>query len=175
MISARMFAKRFVWQIAIVAALAVLAIAAIADPFASTSKPPAKVVAHDLSGRATACLVADAATAAHGSSVGSLWQAMRNAAAHQKVNVQRLIVAATTVDQAKPYLAGLLNQHCALVVTVGTAFGGAAIPLSTGAQNARFDVVQGPSHPTVGNVTSVESSDATTVVAEQVRSLSISS
>ncbi|WP_035840755.1 type 1 periplasmic-binding domain-containing protein [Kitasatospora azatica] len=138
---------------------------------------PAKVVANDVSGRGTACLAADSATAAAGATVTGVWSAMQAAAGtgQQQRNVQQLIMPATDAEQARPYLAGLLSQRCDLIVTVGRPFGQAAPALSVGHQGVRFVAVDAalPGDPPPG-VTLLAGDQAPDAVRRQVSEMAVS-
>lgn len=163
-------ARRIGWWLAIATAL-VAAVLVLTDPFADTSSPPAKVVAADLSGRPTACLATDTSTAGRGTEVRDLWAVMQSAAAHRSINVQQLVMPASSTKQARPYLAGLLNQHCQLIVTIGTPFGEAVRALAGANAQSRFDVVQSPAGSTADNITFLTQASAMTEIGSEVRHL----
>jgi basic membrane lipoprotein Med (substrate-binding protein (PBP1-ABC) superfamily) len=136
----------------------------------SHNTTPPKIIANDLSGRPTACLAADSRTAAESSEVTQTWSEMLSGAKGLKINVQQLILAAKNPSQATPYLAGLLEQHCTLVVTVGVPFG-QAIPAGLKvAPRTRFIAVDGGALPANSALQSVTSSNGP-LVYNQVRSL----
>ncbi len=96
---------------------------------------PLKVA--DVSGRPTACLASDsapssAATASH------LWSVMRHAVSGEHVNVQQIQVPIARGGNAEPYLAGLVNQRCDLVVTIGEPFGQAVSELLRTSRRGQF-------------------------------------
>lgn len=109
-------------------AAAVLAVVALAAGTIVALLPghradhPAAITVADVSGRPTACLAADARSAA-GTAFNQVWAAMHAGQAGREVNVQQLVLPITSAARAQPYLAGLANQHCDLIVTVGPVFG----------------------------------------------------
>ncbi|MCG6500112.1 hypothetical protein, partial [Kitasatospora sp. A2-31] len=98
--------------------------------------PPAR--ANDLSGRATACLAADSATAAGNDTVSSVWTAMQKAGTQHGTNVQQMIAPAIDAGQSGPVLAGLVTQRCDLIVTVGAPFGQAGPALASAVPSLRI-------------------------------------
>ena len=96
---------------------------------------------------------------------------MRRGADGLKINVQQLILAAKTPSQARPYLAGLLEHHCTLVVTVGTPFSQAVAADERLAPQTRFITVDGGILPATSTVLQTNTSEAPALVLGQVRSL----
>ena len=146
------------------------AICATAMLLVSHSPYPAKVIANDLSGRPTACLATDSQTASKDADVAQTWAAMLNGVKGLGINVQRLILPAKTPSQARPYLAGLIQQHCTLVVTVGTPFGQAIPADQKLAPQTQFIAIAGGTLPANDTLRSSTSSD-TPLVQNEVRSL----
>lgn len=148
-------------QRTIVAAVLGLAGAAIvgvvalggSDDSPKTAPHAAPIVVQDVSGRPTACLAADPAH----SGVDAVWEAMRTSKP-STVNVQQLIVPVDSAERAAPYLAGMLSQHCDLIVTIGPAFGQAA-------------ATQAKDHPGVRFLAADAAGQTPDGVAEQVRAL----
>lgn len=108
--------------------------------------PPAAVAADDVSGRPTVCMAADTATAAGSSAVDAVWSTLRAGAGEGRAgeparNVQQLVVPAGDAEHARPYLAGLVQRRCDLIVTVGRPFGRAAADLAGTTASVRFTAV----------------------------------
>jgi len=136
----------------------------------SRNSPPPKVIANDLSGRPTACLAADSQTASKTSEVTQTWAAMQSGARGLKINVQQLILVAKNPSQAQPYLAGLLEQHCTFVVTVGRPFGQAIPSDQKLAPHTHFLAIDAGALSTNAYLQS-STADNLTLVRDQVRSL----
>ncbi|MGW4692195.1 hypothetical protein ACWEO1_07440 [Kitasatospora cineracea] len=90
-------------------------------------RPP--VVVDNVSARPRVCLAADSATAARNDTVSSVWTALQRSAAARSSNLQQFVEPATDPERAQALLAGVLNRHCALVVTVGPVFAAAIGPV----------------------------------------------
>ncbi|MFC8450242.1 hypothetical protein [Kitasatospora sp. NPDC057223] len=142
----------------------------------SESKParPALVVANDVSGRATACLATDTATATTTDAVPEIWAAMQAAGSESATNVQQLITPAVDADQAEPHLAGLLSQHCDLIVTVGPAFGLAVPKLALLVPAVRFTAIASTFTGSIPNVTLLGRESPVNAVRQQVTTLQLS-
>ncbi|GAA2773161.1 hypothetical protein [Kitasatospora cinereorecta] len=138
-------------------------------PWTHDSTPP-RVAAADYSGRPSACLAAadDEATRA---AAQNAWHAMQDAAKGQAVNVQQLTVPAATREQAAPYLAGLIAQHCTLIITVGPAAGSAVPDLLAPAAGTRFTTVDAGEDLHDPRITQLSSKEAPSRLADQVRGL----
>ncbi|GAB2699216.1 hypothetical protein [Kitasatospora kifunensis] len=132
---------------------------------------PPKVVANDFSGRATACLATDTTTAGKGDNVTKIWTSMQSAGSRSGKNVQQLIQPATSADQAQPYLAGLISQHCDLIVTVGPAFGQAIPALAKADPAARFTAVDSTITNPPPGVTLLANDQAVSAIGQQVQAL----
>ncbi|MER7672374.1 hypothetical protein ABTY61_28475 [Kitasatospora sp. NPDC096128] len=124
--------------------------------------------ANDVSGRATACLAADSASATGGDTVAGIWSAMQSAGTQHSTNVQRMIEPATTTEQAAPHLAGLLVQHCDLIVTVGAPFGQAAPGIASAASSVPIIAVDSTLSSAPANVTLLTGSGAAARITERV-------
>ncbi len=157
---------------ALVAGAALAALCATVLLLGSPGTRPAKVIANDLSDRPTACLAADGQTPSESAKVSRTWNAMLSGAKGLKINVQQLILAAKTPAQARPYLAGLLEQHCTLVVTVGIPFSQAIPADQKLAPHTHFLAIDGGTLPT-STTLQVTTSSNTAIVQNQVRSLSV--
>ncbi|WP_110672468.1 BMP family ABC transporter substrate-binding protein [Streptomyces tateyamensis] len=96
---------------------------------------------------------------------------MQTTAAQSSKNVQQVIQPADTAAKAAPYLAGLVSQHCDLVVTIGPAFDQAAGAVASGSAATRFSIVGPVATGSPANVESVRADDAPTVVSQQVATL----
>ncbi|SEM75138.1 hypothetical protein [Streptacidiphilus jiangxiensis] len=154
--------------LAAVAAIAAACLAAVLT-FSGDGAPP-KVLAADLSGRPTACLAADTATTSRDTTTTRTWTAMQHGAQGLKVNIQQLVLPATAT-QAKPYLAGLLAQHCNLVVTVGQPFGAAIAADAHLSPTTHFMTVDASHLPGSALVTQLDSASAPTAVQAAVAAL----
>lgn len=128
------------------------------------------LVVADVSGRPTACLAADTEPTTR-DEVARIWAAMHAGAAGKRVDVQQLIVPVTTSKQAQPYLAGLLAQHCDLIVTVGPRFGNAIPTQLAAAPDTSFTAVDADGLKSTGNLTVLASSTAPAHVESSVRTL----
>jgi basic membrane protein A len=126
--------------LAIVGAAAIAGIALLLRPTmdSGTQRPP-HVTAANVSGRATACLATDSGTAASDDVVAHVWSSMQSSGTGK--NIQQLIQPAANATQAEPYLGGLVNQHCDLIVTIGPAFGQAIATVAKAAPDTRFTAV----------------------------------
>ncbi|WP_428315876.1 hypothetical protein [Kitasatospora sp. LaBMicrA B282] len=131
--------------------------------------PPPKVVAADYSGRATACLASDTATAGASNEVQQVWSAMQHASAGK--NVQQLIQPVSNADQALPYLGSLISQHCDLIVTIGPAFGQAVPTTAKAVPTARFTAVDSTLTSTPPGVTLLTGAQASDQVPQQIEAL----
>lgn len=152
---------------AVTAAAAACLAAVIA--FSGGDAPP-KVVAADLSGRPTACLAADQATSSKNPDANQAWTAMQHGAHGLKVNIQQLVLPATPA-QTKPYLAGLLAQHCNLVVTVGRPFGEAIAAEVHLSPATRFLAIDAGTLPTATEITRLDGASSATSVQAAVAAL----
>lgn len=128
------------------------------------------VVVADVSGRPTACLAADTEPATR-EDVARIWAAMHTGATGTAVNLQELVVPVTTSKQAQPYLAGLLAQHCDLVVTIGPRFGNAVLSKLATAPGTAFAAVDAGGLKSAGRLIAVNSSSAPTLVETNIRTL----
>lgn len=134
-------------------------------------KHPPKVTANDFSGRPTACLATDSATAAKTDAVTKIWAAMQDSAKPNTDNVQQLITPAAEPAQAQSYLAGLINQHCDLIVTIGRPFGQAISPLATASPSTRFIAIDAGLSQPPPDTALVSTDDALTAVPGQIAEL----
>jgi basic membrane protein A len=140
------------------------------QPAHHTPAPP-KVVANDFSGRATACLATDTATAGKTDNVTKVWTSMQSAGNRSGKNIQQLIQPATSADQAQPYLAGLISQRCDLIVTVGPTFGQAIPALAKADPAARFTAIDSAISSPPPGVTLLTSDQAVSAIGQQVQAL----
>ncbi|MFC1413039.1 hypothetical protein ACEZCY_08995 [Streptacidiphilus sp. N1-12] len=158
------------WTTALLTGLLVLAAGALVWGLTGGSSAPPPVVAADLSGRPTACMAADQATASKNPDTKLTWAAMQHGAQNRKINIQQLVLPATST-QAKPYLAGLLAQHCDLVVTIGSPFGH-AIPTSAHlAPTTRFLAIDAGTLPAASALTTIDGPSAAATVQAAVAAL----
>ncbi|GLW75126.1 hypothetical protein Kpho02_74230 [Kitasatospora phosalacinea] len=104
-------------------------------------EPRPQVVANNVSERPRVCLAADSATAARGDTVSAVWTALQRSAAARSSNLQQFVEPAADPARAQALLAGLLNRHCALVVTVGPAFATAIAPVGGSSPATTFVAV----------------------------------
>ncbi|MCG6499795.1 hypothetical protein [Kitasatospora sp. A2-31] len=116
---------------------------------------PAVISPSNIAGRRTACLTGDATEAARHSDTSAIWSALQDASQQNDLNVQQLLVPATTADQALPYLAGLAAQHCDLVVAIGPTFNQALETASKANPHTRFVAVTTDGQPAPGGVATV--------------------
>ncbi|MCX4745895.1 hypothetical protein OG455_10220 [Kitasatospora sp. NBC_01287] len=130
-----------------------------------------RVIVADVSGRATACLASDSATAARTSEVAQVWTAMQTAGTQGTKNIQQLIEPAANATQAQPYLASLITQHCDLIITVGPAFGQAVPALAKADPTVRFTAVDSSLTSSPADVTLVEPQQANELVQQQLQGL----
>jgi hypothetical protein len=91
----------------------------------------------------TACLLTDRRGVA-GPETGPVWAGMQDAslAIHAKVQYQAVIDGVTAAD-ASPYLAGLIERHCDLVLAVGAAQTAAVAAEAAKHPSVRFVTVGG--------------------------------
>ncbi|MGA5821504.1 hypothetical protein ACPC54_26985 [Kitasatospora sp. NPDC094028] len=127
--------------------------------------------ANDVSGRATACLAADSTSSTGSDTVTGIWSAMQSAGAQHSTNVQQMIEPATTAEQAAPHLAGLLAQHCDLIVTVGAPFGQATTRIASAAPSVPIIAVDSTLSASPANVTVLAGPDAAARITERIGSL----
>jgi hypothetical protein len=112
----------------------------------------------------TACLLTDGQGVA-GPAAAPVWAGMQDASLATRAKVQYLAVAGeATVGNARPYLAGLVQRHCGLLLVTGPAQIAAVAADAGRYPSARFVTVGGGA--STPNVTVV---DATTAVAVQCR------
>ncbi|MFF0416295.1 hypothetical protein ACFYUY_38435 [Kitasatospora sp. NPDC004745] len=127
--------------------------------------------ANDVSGRATACLAADSASTTGGDTVTRIWSAMQSAGSQHDANVQQVVEPAANAEQAFPHLAGLLVQHCDLIVTVGAPFGQATPGIAAAAPSVPIIAVDSTLATTPPNVTLLTGPDAVAWITERVGGL----
>ena len=132
---------------------------------------PPKVVANDVSGRATACLATDTATANKSDQVAKIWSAVQAAGAQSGKNVEQLIKPATDSGQATPYLAGLVSQRCDLIITIGPAFGQAVPTLAKADPAIRFTAVDSSLTTAPPGVTVAPTDQAVAFIQQQVQTV----
>jgi basic membrane lipoprotein Med (substrate-binding protein (PBP1-ABC) superfamily) len=107
-----------------------------------------------------ACLLTDGQGIA-GAAARPVWAGMGDASLATRVKVQYLpSVGAVTVEDVRPYLAGLVQRHCDLIVAVGPAQVAAVAADAHAYPRVRFAVVGGASR---ANVTAVENGPASAV------------
>lgn len=100
-----------------------------------------------------ACLLTDAHGLA-GSQASQAWAGMQAASLATQAKVEYVPVAGTqTTETALPYLAGLVQRHCNVVVAVGAAPVSAVAADARQFTSVRFAVVGG--HATAPNVTAL--------------------
>ncbi|WP_431676047.1 hypothetical protein [Kitasatospora sp. KL5] len=138
-------------------------------PWAHDSAPPL-VPASDYSGRPSACLASSDDKDAQ-PDARNAWLSMQNAAKGLRVNVQQLTVQAAARQEASPYLAGLIAQHCTLIVTVGPAFATAVPDLLNAASGTRFIVINAGIDLHNPRIAQLSGQDAPAQLAERVRDL----
>ncbi|MET9182881.1 hypothetical protein ABZX88_32410 [Kitasatospora aureofaciens] len=158
----------------VISCLAVTATAAVLGYvlFTGDGTPRATAAkANDVSGRATACLATDSASSTGGDTVTGIWSAMQSAGAQHGTNVQQVIEPATTAEQAAPHLAGLLVQHCDLIVTIGAPFGQATTGIASAAPSVPIIAVDSTLSAAPANVTLLASPDAPARITEWVGGL----
>jgi basic membrane lipoprotein Med (substrate-binding protein (PBP1-ABC) superfamily) len=110
----------------------------------------------------TACLLTDGQGVA-GAAARPVWDGMSDASLATRVKVQYLpSVAASTVDEVRPYLAGLVQRHCDLIVAVGPVQVAAVAADAHAYPRVRFAVVGGAA---AQNVTAVENGPPSAVQA----------
>ncbi|MFE6869234.1 hypothetical protein ACFVFS_22075 [Kitasatospora sp. NPDC057692] len=129
------------------------------------------VAVNDVSGRATACLAADTATATGSGAVAAVWAAMQTAGRQHDTSVQQMITPVTGAEQAAPYLAGLVTQRCDMIVTVGTPFGQAGPTLASAVPSLRITAVDSALAGAPAGMILLNGPDAAAQVAEQVGAL----
>ena len=141
-------------------ALALVSVAGVAAflfwPHGRT--PPPLVAATNYSGRPTACLAADSTDGPGLPLARSVWKAMQEASKGKAVNVQQLTVAAPNHEQAAPYLAGLLAQHCTLIITVSPSFTDALPGIAKASPTTQLTAATTTDHPAPKGVRTVTGS-----------------
>ncbi|MEY9876204.1 hypothetical protein ABH931_005714 [Streptacidiphilus sp. MAP12-33] len=136
------------------------------------ANPPLKVA--DVSGRPTACLASDS-NPSNGATVTHLWSLMRHAVSGERVNAQQIQVPIPRGENAGPYLAGLVNQHCDLVVTVGKPFGQAIDNMPRSPGKAQFIAVDsGLARPGSSQLTLVSTNAAQKAIQVAISKLTAS-
>ena len=108
-----------------------------------------------------ACLMADAADATDAQAVQAVWAGLQRAAATGKVNAERLPLGSSDPDTALPYFNGAVEQHCGIIVSVGSLMKTATESAAAKNPGQRFMLVGVSSART--NVVTVTMSDASTV------------
>lgn len=104
-----------------------------------------------------ACLLTDGQGLA-GEHAGAVWAGMQDASASTRVRVQYVqVIGEATVANARPYLAGLLQRRCDVVVAVGSAQVGAVAAVAPQNSNVRFVVLVDAEHSGAGAVANVTS------------------
>jgi basic membrane lipoprotein Med (substrate-binding protein (PBP1-ABC) superfamily) len=158
-------------------ALATLGAAVIATtatllllPSSSSGSPKTtRIAVANVSGRPTACLAADSATAGSGDEVAKIWAAMQSSGTGK--NIQQLIQPAKTATQAQPYLGSLITQHCDLIITVGPSFGQAVPAVLKAAPSTRFTAIDSGLSAAPTGVTVVSGAREADEVRQQVANL----
>ncbi|WP_157535676.1 type 1 periplasmic-binding domain-containing protein [Kitasatospora mediocidica] len=157
--------------IAAVAAVAIL----VLQMSTTHKKAPPLVTAANVSGRPTACLAADSGDSTTAASIQPVWAAMQEAARGTAVNVQQQIVRIDTSSQASPYLAGMVAQHCTLIIAVGSSFTDALPDITPASPTTKLLAIATPEHPapkgihTVTGNTSEQAAEAKRQVAALTR------
>jgi hypothetical protein len=152
--------------------LALVIAAFVVLPHGSPSAKPAKIVIADVSGRPTACLAADTISTGKSPVFERIWAAMHVGAAGRSINLQQLVLPVTSPHRAQPYLAGLLTQHCNVIVTIGPDFG-QAIPAQLKAfPTSHFTAVDPGLTTSYARVTQVAAEQAPMTVQLEVNTLS---
>ncbi|MFE3875764.1 hypothetical protein ACFXPX_15375 [Kitasatospora sp. NPDC059146] len=153
---------RLRWAFGLTAALVVAGtgvVMLLANGTDSTGNRPASVTPSNIAGRRTACLTGDATEAANQTGTNTVWSALQDASRQRPLNVQRLLVSATTTDQALPYLSGLSAQHCDLVVSIGPTFAQALNAAAKASPHTQFVAVAAGGQPAPEGVATVTGSD----------------
>ena len=163
---ASMSRPRALVSAAVLGVVAVLA--AVVAFYPSGSSRPPRVVAADVSNRPTACLAADARTSAANGTFGAVWAAMQHGAKGRPINVQQLVLPAADAAAARPLLAGLLEQRCSLIVTVGQAI---AATVKIAPRTTRFTAVAAGDAPLPRGVTSLPAATAPAAVEQEIEQM----
>jgi len=131
------------------------------------------VSAANYSGLPTACLAADSGDVAERPLAQAIWAAMQQAARGKAINVQQLVVPAGKADQALPYLAGLISQHCTLIVAVTPPFTDALPDIAKSSPATKVTAITTPNHPAPHGIHTVTGNPAerAAAVAHQVDAL----
>ncbi|KJS58231.1 hypothetical protein [Streptomyces rubellomurinus] len=149
------------WALGLVSALTVATVVALltlgTDDTADNR--PAPVTPSNIAGRRTACLTGDTTEAGNRTDTSTIWAALQEASQQGQLNVQQLFPAATTADQALPYLAGLAAQHCDLIVAVGPTFGQALNAAAKANPHTSFVAVTVEGQPSPAGVATITGSD----------------
>ncbi|WP_441246621.1 hypothetical protein [Kitasatospora sp. McL0602] len=168
----KLISRRVRWGVsAVVLAGAAAAAAVLLWP--QSEKVPPLVAAANYSGRPTACLAADSTSQPMPASVSAVWGAMQKVSSGRPINVQQLVVAAATHDQAMSYLEGLVAQHCTLIISVSPSFTSALPEIAKASPNTRLVAVVDAGHPAPKGVNAVTGSadDQATEIGRQVGAL----
>jgi basic membrane lipoprotein Med (substrate-binding protein (PBP1-ABC) superfamily) len=135
------------------AAIAAAVVAALA--LAGTGHPA--VVANNVSRNFRACLLTDGADTADAQTIQAAWAGLQRASATGRVNAERLPLGTSDPTAALPYFNGAVQQHCGVIISVGTAIKPAVEKAAAANSGQRFILV-GALSPRA-NITGIPPSD----------------
>lgn len=104
------------------------------------------VAADNISRNARVCLAAAAPTPGgqDDPATATTWAALQNVASSAPVNAQRVSVPDSDASTVPPYLNGMIQRRCGVVLVVGVVLGPSALAVAQANPATRFVVIDGP-------------------------------
>ncbi|MFJ1796621.1 hypothetical protein [Kitasatospora griseola] len=134
-------------------------------------KPPPLVPAMDYSGRARLCLAFDDDDRSR-TTTATARDVLHATANSQTTNIQELAIPVSAPKEASSYLAGLVAQHCNLIIAVGPVTANGVPALTAADPTLRFVLLDSPSKVPGSTATVVDPQDLTKVLTEQITAVS---
>ncbi|WP_329174530.1 hypothetical protein [Streptomyces sp. NBC_01477] len=127
----------------------------------------ARITAANVSQNLRACLVTGPTGAQEAPLVRGSWDGLRETAKNGKVNAQRFTVPDTKPDVALPFLNGVVQQQCEVIITAGGPMQAATEAAARANPRQRFAIVGSPA--TRPNITAVAAADGPAAKAAVVK------
>ncbi|MDV7219128.1 hypothetical protein [Streptomyces prunicolor] len=125
--------------------------------------------ANNVSRNFRACLLVSPTNATDAGLARAAWQGMQRAAAAGHVNAQRFPTPTIDAKAALPYINGAVQQHCGLIIAVGTGMKPATEAAATANPHQRFALVGGASsHPRIASVAATDDSKGLSAKVESL-------
>jgi basic membrane lipoprotein Med (substrate-binding protein (PBP1-ABC) superfamily) len=121
---------------------ALVLIAAATTTLLLVIKPsPRAPIAANVSRNLRACLLTTTTNATDAQTTAAVWAGLQKASATGHVNAERLPLPTNDPKAALPYFNGAVQQHCALIISVGNTMEPAVASAAAADENQRFVVV----------------------------------